>query len=108
MLDFSPPIAVSAEEWFNVQGILETLIPQREVWAVGSRVNGRVKAYSDLDIAVMGEIPLSMATVADLTQAFSDSDLPFKVDMVLWSETSEDFRRVIADKHTVIRLAQTA
>lgn len=107
MLDFSPPVSVSAAQWFIVQGILEAHIPQREVWAFGSRVKGPVKAYSDLDIAVMGDTPLSIAKAADLAQAFSESDLPFKVDIVLWSETSDNFRRVITDNHAVIRLAQS-
>lgn len=108
MLDSTPPISVSVTEWNIIQSILATYIPHREVWAFGSRVKGRVKSFSDLDIAVMGESSLSTGTVADLRQAFSDSDLPYKVDLVLWSETSENFRQLIANSHVVIRLAQTA
>jgi len=108
MLDLTPPVSVSVNEWAIIQGILEAHIPEREVWAFGSRVKGHVKAYSDLDIAVMGESPLSTGTVADLKQAFSDSDLPFKVDLALWSDTSENFRQLIANSHVVIRLAKAA
>ena len=108
MLDLTPPVSVSVTEWSIIQGIREAHIPEREVWAFGSRVKGHVKAYSDLDIAVMGETSLNIATVADLKQAFRDSDLPFKVDLLLWSETSENFRQLIATNHVVIRLAQTA
>lgn len=108
MHDITPPISVSVTEWSILQGILQEHIPQREVWAFGSRVKGTVKAYSDLDMAVMEETPLNTATVADLKQAFSDSDLPFKVDLVLWSETAENFRRLIESCHVVIRLPQSA
>lgn len=108
MLDSTPPISVSVTEWNIIQSILATYIPHREVWAFGSRVKGRVKSFSDLDIAIMGDSPMSIAEIADLKQAFSDSDLPYKVDLVLWSETSENFRQLIASNHWVIRLAQTA
>ena len=54
MPDLTPPVSVSMTEWAIIQGILEAHIPEREVWAFGSRVKGHVKAYSDLDIAVMG------------------------------------------------------
>lgn len=108
MLDSTPPISVSVTEWNIIQSILATYIPHREVWAFGSRVKGRVKSFSDLDIAIMGDSPMSIAEIADLKQAFSDSDLPYKVDLVLWSDTSENFRQLIANSHVVIRLAQTA
>ena len=51
---------------------------------------------------------MSIAEIADLKQAFSDSALPYKVDLVLWSETSENFKQLIASNHRVISLAQTA
>ena len=108
MLDSTPPISVSVTEWNIIQSILATYIPHREVWAFGSRVKGRVKSFSDLDIAIMGDTPMSIAEIADLKQAFSDSALPYKVDLVLWSETSENFKQLIANNHWVIRLAQTA
>ena len=108
MLDSTPPISVSVTEWNIIQSILATYIPHREVWAFGSRVKGRVKCFSDLDIAIMGDTPMSIAEIADLKQAFSDSDLPYKVDLVLWPETSENFKQLIASNHRVISLAQTA
>ena len=95
-------------EWAIIQGILEAHIPEREVWAFGSRVKGHVKAYSDLDIAVMGETSLNIATVADLKQALKDFEFPLKVDLHLGSETVKNFRQLIATNHVVIRLAQTA
>jgi hypothetical protein len=40
----------------------------------------------------MTERPLDAARMADLPEAFSESDLPFLVD---WAATGEAFRRVI-------------
>ena len=50
---------------------------------------------SDLDLAVMTDTPLSIDRTAALRAAFTDSDLPFRVDVVDWASTSEAFRRRI-------------
>ena len=36
--------------------------------------------------------------MADLKEAFRESDLPFKVDVIDWASTKENFRKLIADK----------
>ena len=54
MLDITP------EHLQIVRDILQKNIPRREVWAFGSRVKGTAKRYSDLDLAVIGETPLSL------------------------------------------------
>lgn len=74
-----------------------------EVWAFGSRVNGNVKPYSDLDLAVITAEPLDLQTHADLVDAFSESDLPWKVDIVDWATTSDNFRQIILQKYLVIQ-----
>ncbi|WP_230471596.1 nucleotidyltransferase family protein [Kingella kingae] len=57
---------ISPDELQIVQTILRQHIPQRTVWAFGSRVNGKAKPYSDLDLAVLGDMSLSLAEHADL------------------------------------------
>ena len=71
-----------------VQDILGTHVPDREVWAFGSRVTGNATETSDLDLAVFGETPLDFETLAALRDAFSESRLPYKVDVVDWSTIS--------------------
>lgn len=39
--------------------------------------------------------PLSFASLGELRQAFDESDLPWKVDLVDWHDIGEDFRRII-------------
>lgn len=97
-------LAVEPRHWVCVQAILKTCIPDREVWAFGSRVGGQPKPYSDLDLAVLGEEPLSMAQLAQLTEAFSDSDLPWRVDVVDWATTSESFKALIAAHKLTIQV----
>ena len=45
--------------------------------------------------AGVGEESLPLTTIRILRDAFDDSDLPFKVDLVVWAEVSEEFRKVI-------------
>ncbi len=79
----------------TIKAILRRHVPDREVWAFGSRATRTAKKYSDLDLAVIGATPLTLAQMAALENDFDESELPFKVDMVDWATTSESFRRII-------------
>lgn len=94
-----PNIAISDAEWSIVSNILQKYLSQYSVWAFGSRVRHTHKPFSDLDIVVVNDEPLSIATMAELSEAFSESDLPWKVDVVDWASISEGFRNsILADK----------
>lgn len=94
-----PDIAITDADWSIVSGILKKYLSQYSVWAFGSRVRQTHKPFSDLDIVVVNDEPLSIATMAELSEAFSESDLPWKVDVVDWASISEGFRKNIhADK----------
>jgi predicted nucleotidyltransferase len=98
-----PELDIKPADLKTVQAILYRYIPDREVWAFGSRVTGKVKPFSDLDLAVMGNVPLPASTLADLKDAFRESVLPFKVDVVDWAETKENFRRIIEAAYVVVQ-----
>ena len=102
MLSAMPSIAMKAEDLQIVQGILHEHIPNREVWAFGSRVKKTHKPFSDLDLAVMGSESLSLAEMADLSYAFSHSNLPFKVDVVDWASTECRFQNIIRNHYVVL------
>lgn len=76
-----PPITVSEGEWLIIRNILRAHVPDCAVWAFGSRATGRAKQYSDLDFAINGEKPLGIDLVAQLTEVFEESDLPYKVEL---------------------------
>ena len=88
-----------------VLDVLARHLPDREVRLMGSRLTGRAKPFSDLDLIVIGDEPLALATLADLRDAFDDSDLPFVVDIIEWSSASEGFRRVMAENGQLFRPA---
>jgi uncharacterized protein len=67
------------------------------VYAFGSRVHRRnLKPYSDLDLCLLGDQPVSAAVLAKLDADLEDSQLPFKVDIVDWAALSSEFRYAIA------------
>jgi predicted nucleotidyltransferase len=64
-----------------VRAILIKLLPDVPVWAFGSRATGRnLWRCSDLDLAIGSE--LSWRTRGLLSEAFEESHLPMKVDVV--------------------------
>ena len=79
----------------TVKQILARHVPEYDVCAFGSRVKGTARDSSDLDLAVMTDRPLDTLRLADLREAFSESDLPFKVDIVDWMTTKDDFKKLI-------------
>mgnify|MGYP004716937187 CR=1 FL=1 len=91
-------IDITPEERAIVLRILNEIVPDREVRAFGSRVTGKAKPFSDLDLAIMGDEPLSLETRVRLEEAFSESELPWKVDVLDWALANADFKHII-EKH---------
>ena len=67
----------------------------RRVVAFGSRATWTAKEYSDLDLAVLGDEPLPLDAAAALAEGFAESDLPFKVDVVVWADIDDHLRNII-------------
>ena len=100
-----PGLALSSEVWAEVQAILQRCAAEWEVWAFGSRTTGKAKPYSDLDLALITEVPLTLSQMATLQEAFDASDLTFRVDLVDWAATSDSFRQIIAAHKVVVKTA---
>ncbi len=86
-----------------VRNILRRHVPGREVRAFGSRVNGTARRHSDLDLAVMGQRVLEPDTLRLLQEAFEESELPLRVDVLDWHDISESFRRVIEKEYEMVQ-----
>ena len=98
-----PLIDISQENLRIVRDILQKNVPEHEVWAFGSRATSRATTYSDLDLAVITYEPMGLSVSAALADDFSESDLPFKVDVVDWATTSEPFRKIIERDKVVVQ-----
>ena len=100
MIDLNP------KHFEIVQHILAKHVPGSEVRAFGSRVKWTAKDYSDLDLAIVGSKPLTLRQGRQLAEAFEESDLPIRVDVLDWHTISEEFKRIIAEEYEVIQGAE--
>ena len=91
----------------TVKAILAEHVPECEVRAFGSRATWTAKDYSDLDLAILGKGPLDWATLGHLKEAFEESDLPMRVDVLDWHAISGGFRDVIEREHLVLVAADS-
>ncbi len=104
----APSIDIAPADWADVVRILHEHVPTLEVWAFGSRARHAAKPYSDLDLALITDQPLSLDQLAAITDAFATSDLPIRVDLVDWASASEAFRELIERDAVVVQPAVAA
>ena len=71
------------------------LQPGVEVFAYGSRTKQSARQFSDLDLVIRAELPISQTIVAVIRESFSESNLPFKTDLSDWSDMSLEFQNHI-------------
>jgi predicted nucleotidyltransferase len=88
----------------TVRRILAEYVPSCEVRAFGSRIRGMVKPWSDLDLAIVGTTELDFLTLANIREAFEESDLPIQVDVLDWHTITPEFRAVIEADYEVLPL----
>ena len=93
-------LQLTEQELLIVKTILQDQLAGIPVWAYGSRTKGSAKRYSDLDLAVITQEPLTFQKLATLENAFSDSELEWKVDILDWASASEEFKRIVL-KHYI-------
>lgn len=87
----------------EVRRILRDHISGYEVRAYGSRVRGKSRKFSDLDLAVVDEKEIDSQKIEDLKEAFAVSDLPIMVDVLDWHSISDEFREVILEEYEVLQ-----
>jgi predicted nucleotidyltransferase len=82
-----------------VRGVLHAHLPEgARAFVFGSRAHGDARRYSDLDLAIEWDRPLGLDLLGRIAEALSESDLPYKVDIVDLATTDPAFRvRITAD-----------
>ena len=87
-----------------IETLLREHLPGVEVWAYGSRVNGRSHEGSDLDLILRGprleRIPDEQLT--DFDEAVQESAIPFLVEARDWARLPERFHQEIEREHIVV------
>ncbi len=89
----------------QVVAVLRAHAPHAEVWAYGSRVTGDGHEASDLDLVLRNPANLGAETpeLSDLREAFIESNLPIRVDLMDWARLPESFHREIERAHDVLQ-----
>ena len=75
-----------------VTDLLATHVPDRPVWAFGSRTFRKARRYSDLDLAIGGPAALPPGVRMDLADALDASMLPVEVDLIDLNDVDSMFR----------------
>lgn len=89
-------LALSKSEHTIVSDILRAHLPEGvTVHVFGSRASGKVKPWSDLDLVFEAAAPLPLALTAAIAEAFEESDLRWKVDLVDRKTVSDGFGQLI-------------
>ena len=85
-------IDITAEQRKTVLVLLARHLPNTRAWVYGSRVKWTARPESDLDLVVFAK-PEQERRVADLREAFEESNLPFRVDLFVWDAVPDQFRK---------------
>lgn len=91
-------LQIENRHWKIVCGILNKY-PYR-FYAYGSRVKGTTHRTSDLDLCYQESIPDSL--VFEIKDEFTESNLPFLVELVNWNHMRPVFQKAIKKDLTLI------
>ena len=87
-----------------LEALLREHLPDVEVWAYGSRVNGKSHVGSDLDLVLRGpglqEIPIGQ--MGGFEKAVRESSIPFLVEARDWARLPTRFHGEIEREHVVV------
>lgn len=89
------PIALSAAQRLLLRQIVHQVLPQARVAVFGSRVTGRSRPFSDVDLLLIEPARLSWQQRVTLQEALEASDLPFRTDIVEAASLGVDLRQRI-------------
>jgi uncharacterized protein len=97
-------VNIAPQQRQMIVALLQDHLPGTTVWAYGSRVKGTARPHSDLDLVAFAS-PTQQQAIAALRDAFDDSDLPFRVDLLVWHEIPDRFRQAITADYAVVQQA---
>ena len=88
----------------QIEALLREHVPGVEVWAYGSRVNGRSHDGSDLDLALRGpDLEPLDGGFYDLLEAIEKSNIPILIQAHDWARLPESFHREIERAYVVLQ-----
>ena len=100
-------IVMTPRAYDTLHALLKRYLPDTTVWAYGSRVKGRARAQSDLDLVAFAA-PEQRLSVFLLKEALEESNLPFRVDLLIWDDIPASFHREIERDYVTLLSPETA
>ncbi len=94
-------INLDTQQQSIVRSILHQHIPHATVWAFGSRVSGSARHTSDLDLTVIS--PIDTPALLTVREAFSESDLDIKIDIIRWHDLPLPLQQHIVNHHVIVQ-----
>ena len=102
-------LRVRPEDREALLALLTQFLPDEEVWAYGSRVNGISHDTSDLDLVVRHPADLRQPqgpALNALKEALSESNLPLLVDLHDWATLPPLFWENIAEGYVLVKASR--
>jgi len=100
-----PTLTLAPHHLAELRRLIAAHLPDEEVWAYGSRVNGTAHDTSDLDLVVRHPADLTARQGSDfwkLKDALSESNLPLLVEVFDWATLPPAFWDNIREQHIVL------
>jgi uncharacterized protein len=88
----------------KVTEIIRRYLPDVDILAYGSRVNGDCHEGSDLDLAIRARDrqPLPVRSLSQIAEDLRDSNIPILVEVRDWARLPPSFQTDIERKHEMI------
>jgi type I restriction enzyme S subunit len=93
---------ITEEHRNKIVSLLDHYLPNVTAWVFGSRIKNSSRQNSDLDLVVFADAA-DRLKVSDLRDAFDESNIPFRIDMHVWNELPEMFKRNIETNYVVLQ-----
>jgi predicted nucleotidyltransferase len=96
-------IDIDKDDLAEVRRILNEHVRDCEVRVFGSRIEGKARRFSDLDLALVGNGKLDWRRIESLKDVFAASNLSITVDIVDWHAITDEFRAIIEKHYEIIQ-----
>jgi predicted nucleotidyltransferase len=94
-------IDISGDDRARLVSLITRYLPSVKVWAFGSRINGKARTSSDIDLAAFTG-PEHRLQLSLLREALEESRLSFRVDLWEWDKLPASFKNNILAAHITL------
>ena len=95
------PVVMTPRAYETLVTLLKPHLPDTAVRAYGSRVQGQRPRAFGSDLVAFAS-PEQRMSIFDIKEALEQSDLPFRVDLLIWDEIPTSFHREIERDHVTL------